>query len=184
MSGDQQTQGRWNVYGERTIYENFWTTVTLIDVEPPGQERFEHHVVRLHRCAGVVILDDSAENVLMLYRHRFIPDTWGWEIPVGMIDPGEAAERTAIREAEEETGYRVSSVEHILSYEPMIGIATSPHELFVAHGAEHIGAPTDATEAVRVEWVSLNNVHGMIARQEIYDSPSIVGLLHVLTADR
>jgi 8-oxo-dGTP pyrophosphatase MutT (NUDIX family) len=173
-------QGRWKVYGERPIYENFWTTVTLMEVEPPGEERFEHHVVRLHRCAGVVILDDASENVLMLYRHRFIPDTWGWEIPVGMVDPGETAEQTAIREVTEETGYRISAVEHLLSYEPMVGIATSPHELFVARGAEHVGPPTDKTEAVRIEWIPLRDVQAMISRQEIYDSPSLVGLLHVL----
>lgn len=178
---DSEQQGRWKTYGERPIYENFWTTVTLMDVEPPGQERFEHHVVRLHRCAGVIILDEAEENVLMLYRHRFIPNTWGWEIPVGMVDPGETAEQTAIREAEEETGYRVAAVEHVLSYEPMIGIATSPHELFVARGAEHIGPPTDRTEAARVGWIPLRQVHEMIAKSEIYDSPSLVGLLHILS---
>jgi len=183
VSDSQQSQGRWNVYGERPIYENFWTTVTLMEVEPPGQDRFEHHVVRLHRCAGVVVLDAAGENVLMLYRHRFIPDTWGWEIPVGMVDPGETSEQTAIREVEEETGYRVSAVDHILSYEPMIGIATSPHELYVARGAERVGPPTDTTEAARIDWVPRRNVQGMIARQEIYDSPSLVGLLHVLAAN-
>lgn len=68
---DSEHQGRWKAYGERPIYENFWTTVTLLHVDPPGQERFEHHVVRLHRCAGVVVLDEAGNNVLMLYRQRF-----------------------------------------------------------------------------------------------------------------
>ena len=29
-------------------------------------------------------------KALLLWRHRFITDTWGWEIPIGGIEPGEA----------------------------------------------------------------------------------------------
>jgi len=34
------------VHGERTLYDSDWMRLTLVDVELPSGERFEHHVVR------------------------------------------------------------------------------------------------------------------------------------------
>ena len=49
----------WRIYGERTIYDNPWVRLTLVDVEPPGTERFEHHVVHLQRVAIAAVIDDQ-----------------------------------------------------------------------------------------------------------------------------
>ena len=71
---------RWTVHGERAIYESPWVSVALADVEVPGGQRFEHHVVRMPgEASGVVVLD--RDRVLLIQRHRFITDTSGWEIP-------------------------------------------------------------------------------------------------------
>ena len=48
---------------------------------------------------------DPARGVLALWRHRFITDTWGWEIPAGRLEAGETAEQAARRETLEETGW-------------------------------------------------------------------------------
>ena len=33
---------RWIVHGERWIYRSEWVSLSLIDVEIPGERRFEH----------------------------------------------------------------------------------------------------------------------------------------------
>ena len=78
----------WQIHGERTVYDNRWVKLALVDVEPPGVERFEHHVVRLHHVSIAAVLDDQ-DRVLMLWRYRFVPDKWGWELPGGIVDEGE-----------------------------------------------------------------------------------------------
>ena len=35
--------------------------------------------------------------MLLIWRHRFITDTWGWEIPAGRIEPDESPEEAAVR---------------------------------------------------------------------------------------
>jgi hypothetical protein len=47
---DQQT--RWRVHGEPQIYAGRWMEVSLVDVELPDGERFEHHIVRLPSAVG------------------------------------------------------------------------------------------------------------------------------------
>jgi hypothetical protein len=59
------------VHGQ--IYGSRWVEVSLVDVELPDGERFEHHVLRLPSAAGLAVLDE-AERVRMTWRHRFICD--------------------------------------------------------------------------------------------------------------
>jgi 8-oxo-dGTP pyrophosphatase MutT (NUDIX family) len=169
---------RWAIHGERTIYDNPWVRLVLVDVEPPDRSRFEHHVVRLQRVAIAIVIDE--DRVLMLWRHRFVPDAFAWELPGGIVDPGEDAAAAAARETEEETGWRPGLMKHLITFQPMVGMVDTPHELYVAHGAEHVGEPTDDEEAGRVEWVPLADIPGLIERGEIAGSGSLVGLLHVL----
>ena len=114
------------------------------------------------RCAMTVVLDDAAERILLIWRHRFIIDRWMWELPGGYIDPGEDGIAAAAREVEEETGYRPRSIEPILTFQPMTGSAESAHELYLARGANRVGAPL-ADEAEEVRWIPLAELPGLIA---------------------
>ena len=73
---------RWKTFGERVIYDNPWVWLGRVDVEPPDGERSWHHLVRLHRAAMMALLDEQ-DRVLLLWRHRFVQDRWGWELPGG-----------------------------------------------------------------------------------------------------
>jgi 8-oxo-dGTP pyrophosphatase MutT (NUDIX family) len=42
---------------------------------------------------------------------------------------------TAAREVEEETGWRPRSIEHVLTFQPMIGNGDFPQDLYLARGA-------------------------------------------------
>lgn len=169
----------WQIHGERDIYDNKWVKLQLWDVEPPGVKRFEHHVVRLQHVAITAVLDDQ-DRVLMLWRYRFVPQQWGWELPGGIVDAGEDPAETARREVEEETGWRPKSVEHVVTYQPMVGMVDSPHEIYVGHGAERVGDPTDLEEAGHIEWVPLADVPGLMARGQLMGSGTLVALLHIL----
>jgi 8-oxo-dGTP pyrophosphatase MutT (NUDIX family) len=172
---------RWIVHGERVLYDNEWVTLALTDVEIPDGARFEHHVVRMpNKAAGTVVFDPS-RGVLLLWRHRFITDSWGWEIPAGRIEEGETPVEAAIRETEEETGWRPGALRPIVVSQPSSGSVDSRHHLFRADGAEHIGPPTDITEAERIEWVPLGQVRALIDKGEIVSGATLIGLLHVLS---
>ncbi|MCC3775360.1 NUDIX domain-containing protein [Streptomyces sp. UNOB3_S3] len=173
----------WQIHGGRTVYDNRWVKLDLVDVEPPGVERFEHHVVRLQRVAIATVLDGQ-DRVLMLWRYRFVPDKWGWELPGGIVDEGEGALDAALREVEEETGWRPAGLNHLVTYQPVVGMVDSPHEIFVGHGARLVGEPTDAEESGHVAWVPLSVVPQLMARDELMGSGTLVALLHLLATRR
>jgi len=131
----------------------------------------------------MVLLDDQ-DQVLMLWRHRVVPDRWGWELPGGLIDVDEEPVDAAARELEEETGYRAGEVEHLGAYQPMPGIADAERFAFVGRNPERVGDPTDLSEAARVEWVPLASVPQMIETGDIWSAASLIALSRVLMKGR
>ena len=182
--GDKDPTGtRWKVFGSRTLYKSRWVDLEFVDVETPGGTRFEHHVLRMQRVAVVLVIDD-ADRLLMLRRHRFIDDSWGWEVPVGIVEPAEEPMHAALREVREETGWVVSEIEQTLRFQPAIGIADSEHYVFVGRGADNVGPPTDLDEADEVSWVPPERLLTMVNEGTIRDGASLVGVLHLLASRR
>ena len=174
---------RWTVHGEREIYDSEWMRLVLVDVEIPGVERFDHHVVRYPQAASGTVVRDPGRGVLLLWRHRFITDTWGWEVPAGRIEPGETPEQAAARETLEETGWRPGPLARLGSYAPSNGSSDQMFHVFVADGATHVGDPSDIGESERVEWVSVDDVRGLIASGALTDGLSLTSLLWALAFD-
>ncbi len=171
---------RWTVHGERELYGSEWMRLVLVDVEIPGVERFDHHVVRYPQPASGTVVHDPSRGVLLLWRHRFITDTWGWEIPAGRIEPGESAEQAAARETLEETGWRPGPLTRLGAYAPSNGTSDQIFNVFVAAGATHVGEPTDVGESERVEWLPVDEVRKRIAGGEVTDGLSLTALLWAL----
>ena len=170
---------RWVVHGERPLYESPWVSLALVDVEVPGGERFEHHVVRMPGEASAVVVR-AQDRVLLIHRHRFITDTWGWEIPAGRVEAGEDPMAAAERETLEETGWRPGPLTMLFSYFPSIGLLDQKFNVYLADGAEHVGEPADLSEADRVEWVAISELLELIRRGDIQDGYSLTALLWFL----
>ena len=162
--------------------ENPHVRLSVASVELPGGKQFEQYVFRMRRCAMTVVLDEPGERVLLIWRHRFIVDRWDWEIPGGYVDPGEDSLAAAAREVEEETGWRPRSVGFLLTFQPVIGAADAPQDLYVARGADLVGEP-EVDEAEVVRWVPVQEAREMIGRGEILGAGTVIGVMHVL-ADR
>lgn len=170
---------RWIIHAERVIDENPHIRVSLADVELPGGRQFTQYVFRMRRCAMVAVLNDAGSEILLIRRHRFIVDRWVWELPGGYIDPGEDGQAAALREAEEETGWRPHDIQFVLSYQPMIGNADFPQDLYLARGAEHVRQPA-ADETAAVAWLPLDDAVGMITSGEIVGAATVIGLQQAL----
>ncbi|MFF5227322.1 NUDIX hydrolase [Dactylosporangium sp. NPDC000521] len=168
---------RWQVNSERTLYQDQWVHVLTADVELPDGRHLDHRLIRSAPGAGAVVVVDG--KVLLLWRHRFITDTWTYEIPVGAIGNDEPAVAAA-REVEEETGWRPGPLRPLIYTQPSPGLMNSEHHIFRADSAEYIGPPVDGFESERVEWVPLDDIRRLIDKRDIVTGTTLVALLYFL----
>ncbi|WP_018352424.1 NUDIX hydrolase [Longispora albida] len=179
MTEAQPESSLWKIHDERLVDDTRRARVSIASVELPNGVTFEQWVLRLPKASIVAVVDDQA-RVLMLWRHRFIPDRWVWELPGGYVDENEPPEVTAAREVEEETGWRPEGLKLLAAVQPMVGTADAENLLFASEGATYTGSPADINEAARVEWVPLSSVLGLIAEGKIIGAASVAALCHVL----
>lgn len=166
----------WKNLGEHTVYENPWLTVNLAYVELPDGRHLDHYLIRQRPVAMTAAINDRHE-VLLLWRHRFITDTWGWELPAGVVDEGETVEEAAAREMLEETGWRPGPLHHLITVEPSNGLSDAVHYVYRAEGATYVGEPEDDFESSRREWIPLSQVPDLARKGQIRAANAIAALL-------
>jgi 8-oxo-dGTP pyrophosphatase MutT (NUDIX family) len=129
---------------------------------------------------AAVVLNEARDHVLLIWRHRFISDTWGWEVPAGWVEPGEEPEAAIRREIEEETGYQVGQVEPLVSYNAISGISTMHFTAYLGQDAVSLGDSRDADEVERVEWIEFREIPTLVRGGAISDGPSLTALSYYL----
>ena len=179
MAEDDPAGPTWVIHAERLVDDTPHVRISQADVELPGGAQFTQYVFRMPRCVMTAVLDDAAGRILLIRRHRFIIGRWVWELPGGYADPGEEGRAAAVREAEEETGWRPRNIRFLLTYQPMIGSADSPQDLYLATGADRTGLPHDDESGV-VRWVPLDAAAAMIARGQALGAATVIAIQRVL----
>jgi 8-oxo-dGTP pyrophosphatase MutT (NUDIX family) len=174
---------QWTVHQERPQYLSDWVNVWLADVELPDGKHLEHHVLRMPKHS-VTVAPLDRNRVLLLWRHRFITDAWGWEVPAGWAEPGEDPVAAAGRELEEETGWTARRLTRLCSYHAMPGLSDHKFTMFKAEGCVYANEPAEGSEAARVAWIPLDQILAMIRDGTISDGPSITALTFVLASLR
>lgn len=137
----------------------------------------EFHTIDSPDWVNVVALTSNRE-IVMIRQYRHGIDHVIWEIPGGMMDPGELPQVAGARELLEETGYTSESV-HV------IGCAHSNPALFnnksytvLATGARRVAAPSlDEHEEIAVELYTLDQVDQMVKDGTITHSLVLNALL-------
>ncbi|MFC6021033.1 NUDIX hydrolase [Plantactinospora solaniradicis] len=178
---DKQTieSTRWTIHGEREVDGTRRARLSIADVELPDGVRFEQYVIRAPRSAMVAVLDER-ERLLLMWRHRFVFDRWVWELPGGYVEDEEHPAECAVREVEEETGWRPQAVEPLLTFQPWVGTADAENLLFLSRRADFTGAPVDTNEAQRVEWIPLDEARDLVSRGEIVGAGTVIAVLELI----
>jgi 8-oxo-dGTP pyrophosphatase MutT (NUDIX family) len=171
-----ETHLEWKTRGEEPVVRTPWFQVDKADVELPDGRRIDHYLFRLPPLVLTAMQDDQ-ERVLLILRYRFIPGTWGWELPSGLADPAEDFAAAAARETLKETGWEPESPELLMRLEASAGLTDSVHYVYWTSRARQRGEP--GFETVRMEWFPLGDMRAMIANGEIRAASTSAAVLMI-----
>jgi len=104
------------------------------------------------RAAGVVVFDSPGEATERRFLAVHRPHRHDWSLPKGKVDPGETTPCTAVRECDEETGYRVALGARLPSTHYVSGAMNKSVDYWVGRVREDEGfAPDEEVDEIR--WV-------------------------------
>jgi ADP-ribose pyrophosphatase len=115
-----------------------------------------------------VIPVTAAGAVVLVRQYRFGSASVTLEIPGGMVDPGEEPAAAALRELEEETGYRAERLVPLGWSHPNPALQSNRLHTYLAHGCRRVHAGhADPGEELTVEEVPRAALQGLVTQGAI-----------------
>ena len=147
-------------------------------IEPAGHECSREIVV--HPGAVCIVARPTPEDVILIRQYRHATGRELVEIPAGTLHAGEDPRECAIRELEEEAGYRAASMVERGRFWTTPGFTTEFMYLYEATNLTKTQINPDEDEVIEVDIVPRSKALQMIDDGQIQDAKSILGLLRVL----
>lgn len=138
--------------------------------------RFERGVVD-HPGAVVIVPELDDGRLVMIRNLRFaIGSRLLWEFPAGILEAGEDPADCAVRECEEETGYRPQRVVPLGGFYSLPGFCNEYLYVFRAEGLREVGQNLDEAEQIEVFPKTRKEIAAMVASGKLEDAKSLAVL--------
>ncbi len=167
----------WRRLHTKEVYANRWLRIQIDRVELPNGQPYDYTVI--HRFAdGVAALVFDDQNRLLLEReYRYPVEEVIWQLPGGLVDPGEEPLAAMQRELAEETGYVAEDWEYLGAFWDNPALSAMQVHLFLARDAHHRAATRfDEAEFLEVTWRSWDWVKEAVRTGEIRERVLLSGL--------
>lgn len=158
------------------VYTGKTISLKVDTVEVPNRGYQKREIVEHNGAVGIVAI--TPENKVVLVRqYRKAVEKELWEIPAGKIEIGENPKECAIRELKEETGYSAENMKLIHKFYTSGGFSNQKIYIFLAENLIQGERDLDEDEFLEVHEIDKDEVYNMIARNEIEDAKTSIGML-------
>lgn len=163
-----------NIISQEYPYRNGRVLNLRIDhVKFPSGSVKAREVVE-HKSAVTVLAVDADGKICLVSQYRHAVDLDIYEIPAGIIEQGEDPEAAAVRELQEEIGFKPGKIEKIAEFYSSPGYSTEKIYLYFANELTQSKLPEDDDEFISVCKFSPREIEIMIAAGEICDGKTIM----------
>ncbi|MCX6332201.1 MAG: NUDIX hydrolase [Bacteroidetes bacterium] len=167
----------WKTISGQLVYDNPWINVTEYQVITPAGTPGIYGKVHFKNIAiGVIALDEQG-NTYLVGQHRFVLDSYSWEITEGGCPEGTDYLETAKRELKEETGFEAKQWTEILRLHVSNSVSD---EFAVVYVAQQLiageSAPED-TEKLAIKKLPFAEAVQWVMEGKITDSISVAAIL-------
>lgn len=172
MDFEEKTIKRQKIYkGNITEYEVF-------TVELPNGQKASREIVWHGDAAGILAFED--DKLICVKQYRKPIEQVSVELPCGLIEEGETAGQAALRELEEETGYRASDLSHVTEFYNSPGFTNEKLYLYESEHLTQVEEPLDQDpdEFIEVVKLSYDQAWDLVDQGLINDSKTIFALYY------
>lgn len=125
---------------------------------------------------SAMVVAPSRGKIVLVRQYRYGANRYLWEIPAGTLDPGENPRRCAIRECEEETGYKPLNMKPLGFFVPSPASSEETVYLYFTDQLQKTRQNLDPEEAIEVRVFAAAEVKRMLRLNQIQDAKSIIAL--------
>ena len=159
--------------GVRRAFEGRALTIDVADIELPNGRRSVREIVR-HRGAAVVLGQRPDGLYVLIRQYRRSIEQALLEMVAGGLEPGEEPEACARREMEEESGYRVETIEKLGVIVPCPGYSEERLHLYVARVSQRPAEQRpDFDENLETVLLRAEEIDAALDAGELIDGKSI-----------
>lgn len=130
-----------------------------------------------HHGAAAILAVDEEQKILMVRQYRGAIEKNSLEIPAGGLNPGEDFKTCAIRELEEETGYKTLDAEPLLELFTTVAFCNEKIGIYYTNKLILSKQHLDENEFVTIERYTLEELVEMILNGTIQDAKTISAVL-------
>jgi ADP-ribose pyrophosphatase len=160
----------------REIYAGKILRLRVDDVELPSGKIAKREIVEHPGAVAIVALTENKEIVL-IRQYRKATEEVMWEIPAGKIESNEEPLDCAMRELQEETGFRAKNWKKLLSFYTSPGFSDEILHLYSAERLQRGEQCLEEDEEIRISILPLGEAVKKMAKGQIRDGKTIIGIL-------
>ena len=168
---------------KRNIYRGRVVNLDLETVTLPNGVTIELEVIHHPGAAAIVPMKDE-NTIFMIRQYRYAAGGYLLEIPAGTLHPNEDPKDCAVRELEEEIGFRATRLEPVLNFFTTPGFTDEVIHIYKATGLTPGRQNLDHDEVLEVIELPLETAIAQIREGKIRDGKTIVGLQAVFLQNR
>lgn len=160
----------------KIAFKNKKFSVQVEKITLPNKERIEFATVIKQQ--GTIVIPFLDKNTIILNRqYRPAVKKWIYEFPGGKIEEGETSRQNAIKELEEETGYKAKKMRFLCKIYTAPYISNDLQYIYKAYDLQKKEQKLEKGEVISVRKVKLKDALKMIQEGEIDDAGTMIGLL-------
>jgi ADP-ribose pyrophosphatase len=160
----------------RYVFKGRLVKVRVDTIETPDGRRADREIVE-HPDAVVMVALDKDDNILLVDQYRTPVGKRLLELPAGVIEKGEDAETTVIREMQEETGYKPRKVGFLGGFHTAPGFSNEYLHLYLAMNLKLSPLTAEDSAGIKLIRVPLKEITGLVTSGRIQDAKTIAGLM-------
>ena len=143
----------WKVVASKVAYRGrFPVREDVLEADLDGR-RMQYTYLDIRRDAVAVLALTAAGEAVLVRQYRHPLRSTTLEVPAGALDPGESPAAGALRELEEETGYRAAEIRPLGAYHPSTPLLATKMHLYFATDLDYHAPKRDEFEIMQVELV-------------------------------